>query len=211
MSKRAKRGLAASAVLAVLAGLGIYAVVASGRTTAGAQTLPDAGKFRSGSGLGEERAGFSGRSKVLVFTSAADPEWPTIEACLQTGALEAELGRFTGVLVDPAAEPEVEAALRERAGFRVVVRSLNGAFLGGLPAGWGCQELVELLRSIRGEAAGDPERSPIYANLLESTAAIDALLLEGAREKAERFVGLLEEFEGPESPAVQAARARLGR
>ncbi len=210
MSKRARRGLVATVVLGLLIALGVYSVVGT-RGAATAQALPDAGKFRAGSALGEERAGFSGRMMVQVFTTAESKDWPTISACLQAAAVEAELGFFTGILVDEVAEPTVEATLRERDGLRVVVRALNGAFLGGLPAGFTCQDFMDLLKRIRAASISAPEPSPIYSNLLESAAAIDDLIAKGERTRAEGFVAFLEELEGSTSPAVQAAKASLAR
>jgi hypothetical protein len=195
------------ALIAGAAGL----VLAPRPGAAGAQALPDAGPFRVGSELGEERAGFSGRPKVLVFASAEAPDWPAIAACLQSAAAAEAMGAFTGVLVDERAEPEVESVLRERDGLRVVVRSLSGGFLGGLKGGFACEELAALLRRIRAAAASDPEKSPIYASLLESPAAIDSLIDGGEAAQAEKWVGFLEELEGAASPAVQAARSRLAR
>ena len=210
MSQRAKRGVLAFFFLSILLGLVVsVAFVGGGGRKARAQALPDAGKFRVGSALGEDRAGFSGRAKVQVFTSFGAPEWASLSQCLQSPQVEAEMGFFTGVLVDGAAELEVETVLRERDGLGVVVRALNGAVLGGLKAGFTCAELVELLHSIRANATGEAEKSPIYADLLESTAPIDALLLNGERAKAEKFVGFLKEFEDPQSAAVKNAEARL--
>jgi hypothetical protein len=116
---------------------------------------------------------------------------------------------FTGILVDEIAEPDVEAVFRGRDGLGIVVRALNGGVLGGLRAGFTCADLVELLRSIRANATGEAEKSPIYAGLLESTAPIDALLLNGERARAEKLVGFLKEFEGAQSAAAKNAEARL--
>src|SRR6267143_1594648 len=73
MNSKAGRTIVALCALSALAGLVTYAFLGSSRVTA--QALPDAGKFKVGSALGEERAGFSGRAKVQVFTSSADPNW----------------------------------------------------------------------------------------------------------------------------------------
>jgi hypothetical protein len=64
MSRTAKRGFVAFFFLSVLLGLALsVAFVRGAGGAAKAQALPDVGKFRVGSALGEERAGFSGRAK----------------------------------------------------------------------------------------------------------------------------------------------------
>lgn len=211
MSRKAKRGFAASFCLVFLIAVVVYFLRSPRGTAATAQVLPDLGAFRVGSELGEERASFSGRPKVQVFATAEPAEWTALSSCLESPQVEAEMGVFTGILIDEAAEPTVEDTFRERDGLRVVVRALNGGFLGGLPQGFTCDDLVGLLRSLRQDDPSEPERSPIYANLLESPAVIDYLSEKGERARAERFVALLEEFEGATSPAVQAAKARLGQ
>ncbi|MBI4601484.1 MAG: hypothetical protein HY721_05910 [Planctomycetes bacterium] len=212
MSQKAKRGIAAMVIVGGLAGLGIYVAVAVVSPAATAQSLPDTGRFRAGSELGAERAGFSGRTMVTVFTSAAAPEWPAIAECLGSAAVTAETDPyFVGILVDETLEPEVEKPERD-AGARVIVRALNGAFLGGLPAGFTCAELVELLKSLRQRIFFASEKSPIYANLLERPeAVVDAMVLAGEALKAARYVAFLEELEGAGSLAVQAAKGRLGQ
>lgn len=210
MSQNAKRGLQATILLIALGAVAVYATLGT-RAKVAAQALPDVGRFRAGSAAGEERAGFSGRAKVQVFASASASDWNTISACLQSREVEAEMPFFTGVLIDEKAEPTVEQVFRERDGLRVVVRALNGGFLGGLPAGFKCQDLADLLKSIHAQATSAPEKSPIYANLLESTAALDDLLQKQEGAKAARFVDLLDELEGSTSPAVQAAKAKLGK
>ena len=214
MSKMAKRRCAGLAVLGVfLVVVGYLAFSRSaGTQEPGDVVAPrDVGKFRVGSALGEERAGFSGRAQVLVFTTADAKDWPAISACLESTAVEAEMNFFTGVLVDEVAEPGVERVFRERDGLRVIVRGLGGGFLGCLPAGFACQEFVDLLRAVRLSATSAPEKSPIYVNLLESTAVLDDLIAKGKRSDAAKYVGLLEELEGSLSPAVQAAKAKLGK
>jgi hypothetical protein len=212
MSRTAKRGFVAFFFLSVLLGLAVsFAFVGGAGGAAKAQALPDVGKFRVGSTLGEERCGFSGRAKVLVFTSPDSPDWTALSQCLQSTDVVAQMDFFTGVLVDEKAEPDVEAALRARDGLGVVVRALNGGFLGGLASGFGCKDLVGLLNSIRESQTSPPEKSPLYANLLERTAPIDDMLQNGERAKAEKFAGFLEELEGASSPAVQAVKAKLGK
>jgi hypothetical protein len=212
MSRNGKRGFLAFFFMSILLALAVsVAFVGGAGGAAKAQALPDVGKFRVGSALGEERCGFSGRAKVSVFASFNSPAWSSISECLQSAAIESEMDFFTGVLVDEAAEPDVEAVYRERDGLRVIVRGIGGGFLGCLPAGFTCQELVDLLRLVRASATSAPEKSPIYVNLLESTAVLDDLVARGEAAKAERYVALLEEFEGSSSPAVQAARAKVGR
>jgi len=211
MSDRAKRGIAATCVVALLVGLGIYGLLSMRGTAATAQAMPDVGKFRVGSDLGEERAGFSGRAKVQVFATASASDWTALSACLQSAAVEAEMPFFTGILVDEKAEPEVEATLREQDGQRVVVRGLQGQVLGSLPAGFACDDLVSLLKQAHAVSTRAPEPSPIYASLLESTAALDDLIQKQEGAKAAKFIDLLEEFEGSASPAVQAAKAKLGK
>ena len=212
MSQRAKRGFLAFFFLSILLGLAVsVAFVGGGGRKARAQALPDVGKFRVGSALGEERAGFSGRAKVLVFTTPDSPDWTALSQCLQSGDVLAQMDFFTGVLVDERAEPDVEAVLRSRDGLGVVVRALNGGFLGGLASGFSCKDFAALLSSIRLAVTSPPEKSPLYANLLERTAPIDDMLQNGERAKAEKFAGFLEELEGASSPAVQAVKAKLGR
>src|SRR5687767_9457694 len=126
MSRRAKRGFAASFCLVFLIALGVYFLRSPRGTAATAQALPDLGAFRVGSALGEERAGFSGRTKVQVFATAESAEWTVISSCLQSAEITNEMYFFTAVLIDEAAEPEVEQVFRERDSLRVVVRSLNG-------------------------------------------------------------------------------------
>src|SRR6266545_2807486 len=65
-----------------------------------AQTITDVGKFKVGSVLGMERSGFTGRPMLQVFTDSSSPDWPLIQNCLQSPEVEAEMGFYTGVLVD---------------------------------------------------------------------------------------------------------------
>jgi hypothetical protein len=116
---------------------------------------------------------------------------------------------FVGVLVDEALEPDFEIALRTENSLGVIVRGLNGAFLGWLPVGFRCQDLVLLLGAVRQATTSTPEKSPIYLWLLESPAPVDDLVRKGQADLAARYVDLLAEFEGEGSPAVQAAEARL--
>jgi hypothetical protein len=211
MNGKMGRVVVACCVLCAAAGGVAFMIMRTGGVRAAPQVLADVGRFRVGAALGEERAGFSGLPKLQVFASADDPAWSTIQACLTSAAVEAELSFFTPVLIDERLEPEVEQVLHERDGLRVVVRGLNGKFLGGLPAGFRCDELVEILRSIRANTIMAPDKSPIYSLLLQTAEPIDSLLNEGQRAAAEKFVGFLSEFEGASSPAVLAAEARLGR
>jgi len=209
MSRKTGRAIVASCALGAVAGAGIliYTIVAGGGGAA-AQALPDAGKFRVGSQLGEERAGFSGRPMVMVFTSAIDSA--AISACLLSPDVEALMGDFTGVLVEEAAEPDVESVLRARDDFQVVVRALNGSLLGGLRRGFTCADLAALLENVR-KGITFIEKSPIYARLLESTEPIDVLKTEGKVAEAARYVELLKEFEGEGSAVAQAAEGALGK
>jgi hypothetical protein len=211
MNGKTGRFVVACCVLFAVAGGVAFMILRTGGVRAAPQALADVGRLRVGSALGEERAGFSGRPKVLVFTSATDPQWSAIQACLLSLSAEAELSSFTPVLVDETLDADEERVLRERDGLRVVVRGLNGKFWGGLPAGFRCEELLALLHSIRTEMIQLPEKSPIYARLLESTEPIDWLIQEGQLARAQKFVEFLAEFEGTGSPACTAAQARLPR
>jgi hypothetical protein len=169
------------------------------------------GKFKVGSAVGMERAGFSGRAMVQVFTTADDPNWPTISSCLQNTEVEAEMASFVGVLVDARAEPSVESRFRGKHGLQLILRGVNGAFLGGLKTGFQCGDLIALLRAIRASMNPEIEKSPIYTSLMLSPDAIDYFKSRGQTAKAAKFVELLKEFEGDSSPAVQAAQARLNQ
>ena len=207
MSRRTKRSIFVSLLVAITAAFGLY-VALPAKTIAKAQALADVGSFRVGHELGLERAGFSGRPMVIVFASADSPDWPAIQACLQSSEVAAEIASgFTGVIVDETAEPKVEPSLRES--FRVIVRGLHGAMLGGLKAGFACADLSALLKQVSATANSPPEMSPIYARLLESSGAVDALNESGASVGAAKYVEFLRELEGAESPAVKAAEARL--
>lgn len=216
VNSKSGRIIAASCVLLGLAGCVAYVLVpggvGGGGGGAGAQAISDAGKFKVGSALGQERAGFSGRAMVQIFTWADDPNWPAISACLRSPEVEAEMASFTGIIVDAQAEPEVESIGKRQDGVRVIVRRLNGELLRGLPAGFSCADLVHLLNYIRQSRSLDMERSPIYASLMESPeAVVDDLKGKGEAVQAARFVELLKEFEGAQSPAVLAAETQLNR
>jgi hypothetical protein len=116
-----------------------------------AAATDDIGRFKLGAAAGEERAGFSGLAKLQVFANASDPDWETVSAMLTAPEVEAELGFFTPILVDPAADVAAESRLRQRDGLQVIVRALNGKFLGGLRRGFTRGELVDLLAGIRRE------------------------------------------------------------
>jgi hypothetical protein len=176
-----------------------------------AQALPDVGRFKVGSAAGMERAGFSGRPMVEVFTTADDPTWPAISQCLQSAELDAEMDSFVGVLVDARSEPAVESRFRGKHRLQLIVRGLNGAFLGGLKTGFQCADLIALLKSIRASMNREIEKSPIYTSLMLSPDAVDYFKSRGETPKAARFVELLKEFEGESSPAVEAAEARLSQ
>jgi hypothetical protein len=212
MNTKSGRIIFACFAAAALVGLVTYGVlVPRSGVGAAAQALSDVGKFKVGSALGMERAGFSGRPMVQVFTTADDPNWPAISACLQSAEVEAEMGAFVGVLVDARAEPEVESAFRRKHGLQLIVRGLNGAFLGGLKTGFQCPDLVGLLKTIRAGLNPEIEKSPIYTSLMLSPDAIDYYKAQSQNAKAARFVELLKEFEGEGSAAVQAAEARLNQ
>lgn len=163
--------------------------------------LPDVGKFRVGSVLGEERAGFSGSPKVQVFTNFGDPDWPAIAFCLEDPRVQVEMEAFTGVLVNDILEPNVEREFREGNGLQVIVRALNGGFLGALHRGFSCDELVDLLAAIRASSS-EPEKSPIYALLVDTPAVIDTVIDVDGCDRAARFVAFLTEFEGAASPTT---------
>ncbi|MBI4257905.1 MAG: hypothetical protein HY619_03025 [Thaumarchaeota archaeon] len=218
MSARQSRMLSACcglAIVAVVAAILLLNARGAGGGAAGAAqaALTDVGRFKLGAKLGEERAGFSGLPKIQVFANSSDPNWPAVQACLQEAAIEAELiGSFTAVLVDTSdpQEAQVELGAREL-GYQVILTALNGKFLGGLAAGFACRDLLALLRTIKAETVIRPEKSPIYARLLETAQPIDWLIQNSERAKADRFVDFLKEFEGVDSPAVRAAEASLNR
>ncbi len=191
-----------------------YAVLGIGRSAVSQdqaiQILTGAGSFKVGSALGEERGGFSGRPMVQVFVSADEKDWPVVSAALQSPEVEAEMGSFTGVLIDPKVEPQIEEGYRGQ-GIQALVRGLDGSFLGALPPGFGAINLAKLLNRIRVGSFRAIEKSPIYASLLRSPDAIDSLKAKGEIEKARRFVELLKELEGADSPAVLEAEARLNQ
>ncbi len=209
MSRRTKRGIVITCVLGFVAALGSYFFWPPSRAISAGQAVSDIGKFRVGSALGEERTGFSGRTKVTIF--AGGPDSAALSTCLRNEAIEAQMDFFTGVLVDESAEPEVEADLRAQ-GLRVVVRGLQGQVLGLLHEGYTCDDFVALLRQVRAASTRAAEKSPIYVNLLERPAeVVDYMVERGQGTDAARYVQHLEEFEGSASPAVQAAKARAPR
>lgn len=169
--------------------------------------LPDVGSFRVGSELGERRAGFSGRPKVLIFTSLQDPDWPSIRACILDPVLEVEMASFTGVLVDELLEPEPEANFRSR-GIQVVVRGLNGGVLGLVLRGFGCFDLINVLQVARSQF-GVPEKSPIYVQLMQDPSYIASEIAMYGCGRAAEWVSFLEEFEGREDEAARTARGIL--
>lgn len=205
MSQRQGHVLLATLGVIALAGAGVGAFFLGGGQDA---ALGDAGAFRVGSALGEERAGFSGRPQVQVFASAADPKWPALRDCLGSGDVTLAMAGFVGVLVDVNVEPSVEAIFRQR-GLTVIVRGLNGALLGALNAEFTCDELASFLFRTRAELQAEPLKSPVYAALLDSADAVDRLIQSEGPSSAARAVELLKEFEGASSPAVTAAESRL--
>lgn len=173
--------------------------------------LPEIGKFRVGAELGRQRAGFCGNPMLQIFTHAGDPNFAAVQACLLSAAVTDELDLFTPILVDEDVDTDCEKRIRDRDGLGVVVRGLNGKFLGGLPHGFACQDLTDLLQSIRRHMIRKPEKSPVYARLLDAPAeTIDWLKQKGSHDKAARCVEFLGEFEGAAHPATTAAAARLG-
>jgi hypothetical protein len=211
MNTKTGRVVVACCVFSTLAGLGGFLALRTGGVGASQQAIEDVGLFRVGAMLGEERAGFSGLPKLQVFADAADPGWASLQACLTAPGLQEALAGFTPVLIDERADLETEKVLRERDGARVVARGLNGKVLGALPAGFTCADLLDLLIEIQANTLQSPEKSPIYARLLETTEPIDVLVSQGQAERAAKFVEFLAEFEGAQSPAVMAAEARLPR
>ncbi len=194
--------VAAYSVCAIVAAGAVVCAALLGHRAVVAQAVVDVGHFRVGSALGEERSGFSGRSKVIVFAGSE---------CLESPAVTAEMDFFVGVIVDPRAEPEVESYLREHE-HGVVIRGLQGQVIALLPDSYTCEELVGLLRFVRESSVRGPEPSPIYWNLVERPQeVVDDLLANDRGQDALRYAEMLEEFEGAGSPAVQTVNARLGR
>ena len=180
-------------------------------TVPAVSSLAPIGEFRVGATLGRARAGFSGKPLLQVFTHAGDPNSAATQACLLSAAVIGELDLFTPILVDEDIDTDCEKRIRDRDGLGVVVRGLNGKFLGGLSHGFSCDALTDLLQSIRRHMIRKPEKSPIYARLLDDPAAtIDWLTQRGEPERAARYVEFLGEFEGAAHPATTAAAARLG-
>jgi hypothetical protein len=185
---------------------------AIGGSPAAQEAVADAGRFRAGWTLGLDRSGFSGLPMAIVLADGADAGWPALRACLEDAAVSAGLSSYTPVLVDAASlDAESELAGHWRRGDAVVVRALSGQFLGSLPQGFACEDLVALLQTAVTKLASAPQKGPIYVRLLESPEAIDWFVANGRRAEAEKFAAFLREFEGAESPAVQAVEARLGR
>lgn len=211
MSTTARGGVVVSLGIVLAASCGFAILRLSSGEADSPHGLAAVGPFRVGSALGEERAGFSGRPKLQVFTTADDPAAADLAACLLSAEVRAELDAFTPILIDARAEPEVETTFRERDGLAVIVRGLNGGFLGALRSGFPCERLVWLLRTIREHSNGAPEKSPIYARLLLEPEAIDELVDAGETDRAVRFLELLRELEGEGSPAVAAVEARIFR
>ena len=213
MSKRTKRGLIAAILVAFGACLAL-GVVWFQKTHANQEVpagqLDDIGVFKFGSALGEERAGFSGRTRVIVLTSAR--EVASLSGCLRSLGVEAHMAALTGVLVDTEVEPEVESDLRERENARVVVKGLEGQILGVLREGYSCDELAQLLEAVTARMSGPPRPSPIYMNLLERPADVARdFVSRGEAAVAAKYVQLLEELEGTANAAVQAARGELAK
>ena len=73
MSRNAGRAIGATCVLGVAAGIGLLIYSVRQGAVPRREAMPDVGKFRAGSALGEERAGFSGRPQVLVFATSLGP------------------------------------------------------------------------------------------------------------------------------------------
>jgi hypothetical protein len=211
MRSRTGKVLVGASVLTIAGGA--VALIVGGGGGGGAQAaLSDAGRFRAGWALGLDRGGFSGLPMAVVLADGADAGWPALRACIEDAAVSAELGSYTPVLVDAAGlDPESELADHWRRGDAVVVRALSGQFLGSLPQGFACEDLVALLETAKWKVASAPQKSPIYVRLLESPEAIDWFVANGRRAEAEKYASFLREFEGAESPAVQAVEARLGR
>jgi hypothetical protein len=208
--------VAGLSALGVAGGIFVF-LLGAGATQEASPTLGDFGLFRVGSALGEERAGFSGLPKAIAFVDPSSPDWPGFRACLTDPAIEAELVYFTPVAIDVTdpAEAAAEPWLREdglRAqGFVVVLRHLNGKFLGGIQLGASCDELLAKLRSARESLFHPPKPSALYSTLLEHPEIVDTMVAEGNRARAEKCLELLREFEGEDSPVVQNVAARLGR
>lgn len=212
MSKRQGHVLLTSLGMIALAGAGVGAFfLGGGGQDPQASALADVGAFKVGSAVGEERAGFSGRPKVQVFISADDPTWPTLQACLASAEVQTAVAPFVGVIVDPKADPETEAILRQRGDHTVIARGLSGKLYGSLPATFTCENLTSFLNTLAASLPATPEKSPIYASLMDDQKALDGLIQAGAGEKANRFVELLEEFEGASNVKVLAAKAKLGK
>lgn len=173
------------------------------------EALRDAGAFRLGYALAQERIGFSGRILVSVFTTAEDPAWPSILDCIESGLLDSEMRFFTGALVDAAAEPEPEPVLRSQ-GFTVIARGLNGAFRGALEPGWTCIAFLDLLQRVRASSTVAPEPSPLYANLQERPEElIEFLVQDQGCPRATTYMAFFQEFDGDGAEAVIRAKVAL--
>ena len=219
MSQRGRRRLLVSVVVA---GLGIAAIAlvgllggAANEAAAGdAAPPPEVGKFIEGSARAMERAGFTGCPMVYVVAGPAEADFGTICKTLADPAVTALMSGFTGAVVDPADkdEAEVEEEMRER-GFRVIVRSLAGKFLGGLQGSFDAKDLSRLLEAARHEHPRAVRRSPLYTLLRAMPEAIEKVIAEDGREKAEQLVDLMaeSEAEGEASEPVAALRDRLAR
>jgi len=207
MSRNAGRAVVASCTLVVVVGVGVIYTAFLGDRVA-AQAIPDVGKFRAGSELGEERAGFSGRHRLFLFVTPSSPEWDALTSCLQSPEVVGKMDNFAGILIDPTSERNVEPILRKRDGLQVVIRGLNGEFFGGLRSGFTCDDLATLLDSVNAFAPFT-EKSPIYSMLLDSAEPINALKRQGKVDVAAKFVELLAEFEGSDSESVKRAETEL--
>jgi hypothetical protein len=106
------------------AGILIYSMVAGGG--AAAQVLTDVGRFKVGSELGMERAGFSGRAMLMIFATAGVAEWDSLSSCPQSLEVEARLGHFTPIIVDERTEPDAPSVLRVREDIQVAQRQRAG-------------------------------------------------------------------------------------
>ncbi len=218
MSRRARRRLLVSVLIV---GVGIAAIPLVGLlgggadgAAAGDEAPPVIGRFSRGATPALEQAGFTGCPLVYVLAGPADADYDAICKVLADPAVTALMSRFAGALIDPAdkTDAKVEEETRE-AGFRLVVRSLAGKFLGGLRGSFGVKDLTRLLDGVQREHPRAVRRSPLYTLLRSKPEAIEKVLEQDGREKAEWFVDLMaqSEPEGEASEPVAALRSRLAR
>ena len=214
MSPKARRGFGALVVVAGLVGVGALLAL-GGKAQQGDPPRADPPledekleRFQHGYDLGRERAGFSGLPMIQILVDERVDTF-ALDACLESPEIKALMPGFTGVLIASEEEDARAQRLRRRERHGVFVRDLSGKYLGILPPEYTCDELRAMLERVLAHRIKNPRRSPIYAALLESPAAIDRLLGEGKPDSARKYIDFLAELEGKDHPAVIAAEARL--